>query len=156
MRNDFSWYDDMYSEGGIPVNSLVKEYLSESVKWAKYVCILFCVLIPAMVFKGLIIIDFFNLDDDYNRHLSHSETLSTTIGNIVLPALCIFPVVWGFKSVINIKKACRTNDQDDLERGIEALRICFFMVVVVAVFYLLFSIWRVFDGDYSYLLLLFD
>lgn len=155
MRNDFSWYDDMYSESGIPVNSLAKEYLSESVKWVKYVCILFCVLIPAIVIKGLMIIDFFNLDSN-RRYLTQSEIMSSTIGNIVLPILCIFPVVWGFKSVINIKKACRMNDQYNLERGIEALRICFFMVVVVAVLYLLFTIWRIFDGDYSYLLLFFD
>lgn len=146
MENEFSWYDEMYADNsGIPVSPFVKHYLSGAVKWVKYVCILFCVLIPAMAIKALFLIDSF--PSVFGR--SHIQSL--IIGQLVLPALCIFPVVWGFKFVKNIKSACRTGNQEDLERGFKALRICFFLVIIVAVLYLLFAIEPIFSRIDSYL-----
>ena len=107
---------------GITVNETMKNSLTNSAKWAKYIFLFYSIQSPFALLLGIIFII-----------MSHGMDQPQVSISLFAYLLFIYPTIKGFQAIKNIKMACHLRSQSALEQGFKALRPCFAWFTVVSI-----------------------
>lgn len=122
-------------KNGILVSKQMKDKLLRSTKWAK------CILIVISVICSIrILVDFFDALTALSISFSMSNLFVSSLGGLIYYLLFIYPTVRGFQFVKYTRRACLTDDQGSLERGLSALRQSFSWFSAIFLIYICFKI----------------
>ena len=107
---------------GMPVNEEIKSELLQSAKWMKYICIINCIEIVMMLTSPKL---FMSKDDE--------SFIGVLIFLIIIALFFIFPLVRAFQFVYATKKACLTDNEEELARGLARLHSCVRFIGIVSI-----------------------
>lgn len=115
---------------GISVNETMKNSLTNSAKWAKYIFLFYSIMSPYSLLLGIITIIMHSGMDQPQTSISLFAYL-----------LFVYPTIKGFQAIKNIKMACLLSSQSALEQGFKALRPCFVWFTVVSIISLVLQVY---------------
>ncbi|MGB8192258.1 MAG: hypothetical protein WCF67_10080 [Chitinophagaceae bacterium] len=119
-------------------------YLSDTIKWAKFLAIVGFVVI--FLIFGLGVYSMYQvsrLSNDFGSSYSSSLTIITMGVYLLLAALAFFPSFFLLRFATRMQAALRDNDQENLIDSFRNLRACYRFLGILAILFVCLWIWGI-------------
>ncbi len=105
------------------VTEEMKATLRSSVRWAKFLLVVMTIMLVLLLCLGVVLIIFANKSTLLILPYASSELFVQGIIDVVLVLLLIYPLVKGYIFCKSIRRACDTDSETELARGLSAMRL---------------------------------
>ena len=122
---------------GLGFDQSIKSHLAEAARWAKFLAIVGFVLCGLIVilsfFMGTILSSMGSYNDSDDVGLGAGLGVFVTIFYLAIGVLYFFPCLFLFRFAVNMTAALNTNDQLNLNRSFQNLKIMFRYVGILTI-----------------------
>ena len=124
------------------IDTVAKEHLSETAKWARFLAIVgfvALVLITGLgIYASIVLNRFETMYGNESRGIGSALGLGAAITYLVVFLIYIFPIVFMFRFAGKMRQALDSHDQEALNISFQNLKVCFRYLGIVTIIGIVF------------------
>lgn len=146
--------ENMHGNGTLTVNNEVKDFMLQIAKWAKFLSIIGFIGLGFMIIAGLGVMVMGETISQMNRQASVIPLGLVGFLYLLMAVLYFFPILYLYKSSVELKKGLNSNNQESFNNGFKNLKshykfIGILMIVLLSLYLLIFLLGFIFAGAMS-------